>query len=223
MRYLKAKMAITGIILAGGKNLRLGRNKALERIGGIPLIERVAGRLRPIANELIAVTNQCPCQLQGLHGARMVSDVYPGKGPLGGIYSGLLASADDIAMVVATDMPFLSTALLHHLVELSPEYDVVVPRWNNGMIEALHSIYRKACLPVMKRQLESGKLSIRPVFEKLNVRYVEEDECRCYDPKLRSFFNINRQADVDMALKMEAADSLSTSESECAYCTTGGK
>jgi molybdenum cofactor guanylyltransferase len=216
-------MGVTGIILAGGKNLRLGRNKALEKIGGIPLVERIAGTLRPLTDELIVVTAMGPAKLPVLPDVHIVRDVYSEKGPLGGIYSGLLAAANDIAVVVATDMPFLSASLLQRLIELSPGYDAVVPRLNNGMIESLHSVYRKTCLPVMKQQLDKENLRIRPVIDKLNVRYVEEAECRRYDAELTSFFNINRQADLDMAMKMEAMGLRVTSSQKFPHRTTGGK
>jgi len=132
-----------------------------------------------------------------------VQDLYPGAGPLGGIYTGMVASRTDINAAVASDMPFLSTPLLRHLAELLPGYDVVIPVLQEDyLIEPLHAVYSKSCLPAMKSQLEAGKFSIRQVFRQLKVRYADEAECRQYDPQLLSFFNINVPSDLDLALEI---------------------
>jgi len=199
-------MEATGIILAGGKNLRLGRNKALEIIGDKTVIERVLARLSRILNTIIIVTADGKNHLMPLPDARFVADIYPGKGPLGGIYSGVSGSSTDLNIVVACDMPFLSTDLLQHMLELAHGFDAVVPRTRESLFEPLHAVYSRNCLPVIKSHVESGKLSIRAFLAEVKVRYVEEDECRRYDPELLSFFNMNRQADYERALKIAERD-----------------
>ncbi|HEX9896407.1 MAG TPA: molybdenum cofactor guanylyltransferase [Dehalococcoidales bacterium] len=195
-------MELTGIILAGGRNLRLGRNKALEKIGGVTVIERVINRLTPIINQLIIVTADGKNHLIPVSSARFKADVYPGKGPLGGIYTGLSASHTELNIAVACDMPFLSTSLLKHMVELIPGFDAVVPRTRESLFEPLHAVYSQTCLPVIKNHLELEQLSIRAFLAEVKVRYIEEDECRQYDPELLSFFNMNRQADLERAMKI---------------------
>jgi molybdopterin-guanine dinucleotide biosynthesis protein A len=195
-------MEATGIILAGGKNLRLGRNKALEIIGAKKVIERVVSSLTPIANNLIIVTADGKNLLLPLSGARFVADIYPGKGPLGGIYSGLSASSTQFNIAVACDMPFLNTNLLRHMLEIAPGFDAVIPRTRESLFEPLHAVYSKNCLSVIKSHIQSGQLSIRAFLADVKVRYVEEDECRRYDPDLLSFFNMNRQSDYEKALKI---------------------
>ena len=181
---------VTSIILAGGKNLRLGRNKAIENIGNITLIERVAKRLRPLTGHYIIVTSGDKFELPGPCKAEMLADVYYGKGPLGGIYTGLLTARSSQSIVVACDMPFLNNKLLGYMLELSGDYDAVVPRLDNGMIEPLHAIYSKSCLGKMKEWLESDRLKIYRFLDAIKVRYVERAECQEYDPQLLSFFNI---------------------------------
>jgi molybdopterin-guanine dinucleotide biosynthesis protein A len=197
---------VNAIVLAGGKNLRMGSNKALKKIGEVTLIERVISRLRPIARKIIVVTADGPHELPPLGDALIVPDVYPGKGPLAGIYAGLVTSDSDLNIIVACDMPFLSRGLLQHLASIAPGHDAVIPRLKNGMIEALHGVYSQSCLPVMKTHLDSERLRIQPALEDLNVLYVGEDECRRFDPDLWSFFNINRPSDLDLALKMAEDD-----------------
>ena len=144
-------MEATGIILAGGKSLRLGRNKATELIGGMPLIERVINRLKPITNRLVMVTARDRDCFPPVTPIEVITDIYPGKGPLGGIYSGLCASRTVANIVVGCDMPFLNTALLEHMSKLISSYDAIVPRWPGGKIEPLHAVYSVSCIAVMKK------------------------------------------------------------------------
>lgn len=195
-------MEITGIILAGGKNLRLGRNKALEKIGGVTVIARVVNRLTPLVSQLVIVTADGKNHLIPIPSAKFKADIYPGKGPLDGIYTGLSASRTELNIAVACDMPFLNTTLLKHMLELAPGFDAVVPRTRESLFEPLHAVYSRTCLPVIKNHLDSGQLSIRAFLAEVKVRYIEEDECRQYDPDLLSFFNMNRQSDLERAMKI---------------------
>jgi molybdopterin-guanine dinucleotide biosynthesis protein A len=192
-------MKTTVIILCGGKNLRLGRTKALEVIGGKSLIEWVVERLQPLAGQTLVVTAKEKLDLPVADKAEILVDVYPEKGPLGGIYTGLLAARASPSIVVACDMPFLNTELLGYMLELAPGFDAVVPRLSQGLVEPLHALYAKTCLPGMKTRLENNQLAIAPLMKELRVRYVEEAECRRFDPARLSFFNVNYQSDLDWA------------------------
>ena len=195
-------MKVTSIVLAGGKNLRLGRSKALEVVGGKSLIERVVERLAPVTDRLLIVTSQEQPELPVSSDAEILLDTYPGTGPLGGIYTGLAVTQSLQNIVVACDMPFLNNELLGHMTGLLDDYDAVVPRLANGMIEPLHTVYSINCLGRMKTRLDNDQLGITPfVKQGLRVRYIEEAECRRFDPELLSFFNINRQSDLDKAIK----------------------
>ncbi|HEX9976232.1 MAG TPA: molybdenum cofactor guanylyltransferase [Dehalococcoidales bacterium] len=195
-------MKTTAIILCGGKNLRLGRNKALEVIGGKTLIERVMERLRPLASQILVVTSKEKFSLPATDQAEILVDIYPEKGPLGGIYTALIAARFTPSIVAACDMPFLSTELLGYMLELSPGFDAVVPRLAHGMVEPLHAIYAKNCLPKIKARLENNQLAITPLLKELRVRYVEKAECRRFDPTLLSFFNINYPSDLEEANRL---------------------
>ena len=198
----RENMSVTGIILAGGKNSRLGRNKALEKIGGLAIIERVTNRLVPLIDQLIIVVGSNEHGLPTNLGASFVTDAYPGGGPLGGIYTGLSVSKTDFNIVVACDMPFLNTELLRHLVLLSASYDAVLPRSAPDRFEPLHAVYSGNCTSVIKKHMDAGERAISSFLKDINVLYVEESECRQYDPELLSFLNINRQADLDKANKL---------------------
>ena len=197
-------MKVTAIILAGGKNLRLGRPKATEIISGKSIVERVIERLSPLAGQMLIVTGSERTDLPGTGDAQFLTDLYPGYGPLGGIYTGLAASRASHSIVVACDMPFLNTKLLGYMIEQAGDFDAVVPRLDGGMIEPLHAVYSRSCLERMKTQLDNKQLSIRDVIKTLNVRYLEPSESQQLDPKLLSFFNINYQADLERAIAIEA-------------------
>ncbi|HEY94600.1 MAG TPA: molybdenum cofactor guanylyltransferase [Dehalococcoidia bacterium] len=193
---------ITSIILAGGKNLRLGRNKALEIIRGKTIIDRVFERLEPISSQIIVVTSWAQFDIDLNHNADVVADIFPNMGPLGGIYTGLMSSLSSVNIVTACDMPFLNTELLEYMTEILTGYDAVVPRLANAMIEPLHAVYSKNCLSRIDERLAAKNLSIHAFLDEVNVRYMEEEESRKIDPELLSFFNINYQTDLDKALKM---------------------
>jgi len=195
-------MKVTSIILAGGKNLRLGRNKALETLDGKSLIEHVIERVEPLSERILIVTSQEKFDLPVSVKAEMLADLYPDKGPLGGIYTGLAASRSLYNIVVACDMPFLNTELLRYMLGLSRDYDAVVPRLEEGMIEPLHSIYSRGCLDNMQKRLESNELKVHSFLKTVRVRYIERDESQKLDPELLSFFNINHQSDIERAISL---------------------
>lgn len=201
-------MKVTSIILAGGKNLRLGRSKALETLDGKSLLERVIERLRPLTNQILIVASREQFELPVAGEAEILVDIYPDKGPLGGIYTGLLASQSPRSIVVACDMPFLNTELLRYMLRLSRDFDAVVPRLEKGMIEPLHAIYSRNCLDNMKKRLERNQLKVHSFLNTVRVRYVERAESQRLDPELLSFFNINYQSDLDRALALLQRETL---------------
>ena len=144
---------------------RLGRNKAVEEIGGERLIERVINRLSRVASETVVVVAE-ESRAEGLDlpdGVRTAADIYPGHGSLGGIFTGLSAARGDYGIVVACDMPFLNTGLLQFMVDLAPDFDVVVPRLD-GRPEPLHAIYSKSCLEPIESRLKRQGPENSPFF-----------------------------------------------------------
>jgi molybdopterin-guanine dinucleotide biosynthesis protein A len=187
-------------VLAGGESARIGTDKAFLKIGGKTLIEQILEKLLRIGDDVIVVTNS-PERYNHL-GVRLVSDISPGKGALGGIYSGLKASKNEYSFVVACDMPFLNVNLIRYMTLLASGHDVVIPRVN-GLLEPLHAIYSKRCIPSIERLLEKDDLKIVRFFSDVRVRYVEEEEINVLDPKHLSFFNINTLEDLEKARKLD--------------------
>jgi molybdopterin-guanine dinucleotide biosynthesis protein A len=180
--------------------LRLGRVKALERINEQSLIELTIDCLSTVSQELLVVTSQeqfkliAAAQLKG----KLIVDICPGKGALGGIYTGLISADSFYSLVVGCDMPFLNRELLCYLIELAPGFDVVVPRIDD-MLEPLHAVYSRDCLAPIQELIGNDRLGIVQLFESVNTRYVDRDEIAKFDPRCLSFFNINTLDDLKKA------------------------
>jgi len=190
---------ITGIILAGGKSLRYGSNKALEKIEGIPLIERVIHTMKGVFQTLILITNS-PKEYAYLQ-LPMHRDIITGLGPLGGIYTGLETISNEAGFFVACDMPFLNIDLIRHMVEMRDHFDAVVPKidWK---FEALHALYSKRCLPFVRELIDAGGYQVINFFHRIRVRYLEEEEIRVLDPHMKSFININKPEEMAQAMNL---------------------
>lgn len=180
---------ISAMVLAGGKSRRLGVDKAhLALNNGRSLVASTVAAVRTVSADIMVVAGPDFCH--ECLDARLVIDVYPGKGSLGGIYSGLLSAEHSHCLVVACDMPFLNVELLAHMVSLGRDYDVLIPRVGDKL-EPLHAIYSKGCLPHMHDLLSRGHLRIVEFFSKVRVKYVEAADIEVFDPHHLSFFNIN--------------------------------
>ena len=192
-------MTISAIVLAGGRGSRLGKEKHTVVIEGIKLIERVIAQASLLSNEIWIVFSQkrakASASLYTYPGAKTVVDLYPGKGSLGGVYTGLVYSTNFINLVVACDMPFLNKDLLAYMVELSPGYDIVIPRIDH-LMEPLHAIYSRNCLGPIENMLKENNLRSTDLLNSVKVRYVGKEEIDKFDPEHLSFFNINTQADL---------------------------
>ena len=196
---------VTGIILAGGRSRRLGRDKAVEPFDGQPLIRRVFERVAPLTDEIVVVVADAARgrALPLDAGHRVAVDIYPDGGSLGGIFSGLSAAANDWGLVVACDMPFLNRQLLEFMLTQRADCDAVVPR-PGAFPEPTHALYSRACLPHIEARLQANDLKIAGFFEEVRVRYLEEGEVRQFDPQLLSFFNVNSPEDLARAHALAA-------------------
>ncbi len=117
---------------------------------------------------------------------------------MGGVYTGLLNSTSFLNLVVASDMPFLNPALLRYMIQVSTDFDLVVPRIGD-LVEPLHAVYTKRCLEPAEHLLKHNALSVRQLFSMVRTRYVEADEIDRFDPDHLSFFNVNTRADLSKA------------------------
>jgi molybdenum cofactor guanylyltransferase len=196
--------AVSVLILAGGRSRRMGQDKAWLDLNGQPLVARVAERVLPLADEVIFSTGEPDRFTELRHSlgvpVQVVGDEHPGAGPLAGIEAGLRAAHNDLVLVLATDMPFVSRPLLCYMRSLAAGYDAVVPllphpQTGRPMREPLHAFYRRSCLSVIGRYLLTGHNQAFAFLPEVRTRDVLQAEIRQFDPDQMSFFNINTPDD----------------------------
>jgi molybdopterin-guanine dinucleotide biosynthesis protein A len=177
----------------------MGQDKALLPFCGVPLIERILGRLSGLADEVCITSNQ-PEKLAYL-GLHVFADIFPGKGALGGLYTALVRATHPDVILVAADMPFANPRLLSAECDLlaTTRSDAVIPISSFGF-EPMHAVYRQEnCLAAVKQALEGGELRMSSWFSKVLVYKMPIDEVAVYDPELQSFINVNTPAEFQSA------------------------
>ena len=199
---------LTVCIQAGGQSSRMGEDKALKPFLERPLIQRVVDRLQPIADELIVTTNR-PDDYSFLH-LRLVSDLKPGRGALGGLYTAIASATHPIVAVVACDMPFANTKLIEGMSRLLVEHeaDVVIAKSEEGY-EPLHAVYRReTCLPAIESAIEADQWKVIAWFPEVKVRVLASDEIKSYDPSGLAFWNVNTPEEFAKAEEIAQNNSL---------------
>ncbi len=179
------------VIQAGGQSSRMGQDKALKPFLGRPLIRYVIDRLASLADEIIVTTNR-PEDYAFLD-LRLIPDLAPGRGSLGGLYTALASATRPIVGVVACDMPFASAALLETATRLLVEEaaDVVIAKTEEGY-EPFHAVYRRAvCVPAIQSAIEADKWKVISWFPAVKVRELTPAEVSAADPEGRAFRNVN--------------------------------
>jgi molybdopterin-guanine dinucleotide biosynthesis protein A len=196
------KKKCTGVILAGGKNSRFScKNKALARIGGKRILDRIYEVFTILFDKIILVTND-PVQYMEWD-FDIVTDIFPIRSSLTGIHTGLFYITTPYAFFLACDIPFIKKELIEILLDgVDPSVDIVIPETSKG-VEPLCSVYSKRCFQPIEEQLEKKSLKIQRVFQKLRVKKIPEDILRTIDPDLVSLSNINTPNDLARANKRQ--------------------
>ncbi len=200
--------AVTGAILAGGDSRRMGRNKALLSIGGRSIIQTILAALQPLFAELLVISNDAEAFTELEVPIR--PDRLQGRGALGGIHAALFYSRLPQTFCIGCDMPLVNPAVVAHLCNLAPGYDVVVARSGRGY-EPLHAVYGRACLPRIEAMLGLGRLKVEELFADVRVREVSEEELRTLDPELRCFVNVNTPEELEAVRRLVAAEGVGES------------
>jgi len=115
-------------ILAGGQSKRMGTDKSLLVMRGVPILSHVLTQTGKLGLPITLVTNSP--EKYADYNVPMIADILPGNGSLGGLYTAIASSSADYTLCVACDMPFLNAELLRDLIERRATWDVVVPRIN---------------------------------------------------------------------------------------------
>lgn len=169
----------------------MGEDKALKPFLGRPLIQRVVDRVSPIADELVVTTNRLE-EYSYLH-ARLVSDLKPDRGALGGLYTAIASAMHPFVAVVACDMPFASPKLIEGMSRLMVQHeaDVVIAKSEEGY-EPIHAVYRRAtCLPAIESAIDADKWKVIAWFPQVKVYELTPEELYSLDPDGLAFWNVN--------------------------------
>ena len=183
------------MILGGGKSIRMGQDKALIEVDGVPIILRVSAVLDRLFRETIIVANEKEPYAE--LNIPVYCDLVPGQGALGGLYTGLVYSTFPYSFCVACDMPFLNRALIEYLLTRIEQYDAVVPRTSDGL-QPLHAIYSKNCVAPIRHLLDLEKTKIMDFYPLIRLGIVDEKEFLPLDPEKRSFTNVNTPEELLM-------------------------
>lgn len=193
-------MTIRGAVLAGGQASRFGgRPKGLERVGGERILDRVVAGVRTATGDAPLLVANAPDAARWRPDLRVVADVLPDQGSLGGLYTAVTAGADPV-LVVAWDMPFVPPELLRLLVERSEGYDAFLPESGGRRgVEPLCAVYGPACGPEIRRQLDDEDLRAIGFHDAVRVGTLPRSDVERFgDPEIL-FFNVNTAEDLERA------------------------
>ncbi len=194
---------VTGVILAGGKSRRMGEDKRYLVVGEQTILERGLGVICSIFQDVLVVIAQDSPPL-GID-AKVVRDLLPDCGSLGGLYTGLMQATTPWIFVVACDMPFLDQAVIGQFTSRRATADIVMAKLD-ARLHPMHALYGKRCLPALEQMIQTRQLKIQEIVSQpsLRVQYVTEAELLTIDPSWRSFQNVNTPSDLEAARSLLA-------------------
>lgn len=184
-------MAMSGVVLAGGRSRRMSTDKALLRVDGMALVDRVAAVLGQVCDEVLIASGD---------GARLdrpgeIADAFPDAGPLGGLLAAMEAATHEVLAVVAVDMPAASAAVLETLARALGEADAAVPVVD-GRAHPLHAVYATRTVAGLRAYLEEGGRSVMGFLENIQFRACGPDVWGTSDTDGRFATNLNRPGDL---------------------------
>ena len=185
-------------ILAGGESRRMGRDKVHLKLGEDTLIERVLAAVALLEVTCALIANQ-PEEFTHLE-LPVHADLRPGMGPLGGLHTALSTTSAEAVLLLACDLPFVTAEFLRFLVGQLGNHQAVVPRGEDGF-QPLCAVYARSCLPAVERLLDADVFKVMRLFSEVDMRVLEPDEWREFDPHGRLFVNLNTPEDYQRALE----------------------
>ncbi len=181
-------MKLTGIVLAGGKSSRMGRDKALLEWGGLRLIERAVSIISGLCDDiLISTSNPALAYL----GFPLVSDIHRGIGPIAGLCAALRYSRAAHHIVIPCDTPLVTVDVFERLfaVASAAHPPACVAGTEDGFIEPLIGCYHRSALPLLEEQIQRHDFKLHNALTRMGAN-VE------IFPDRRIFRNINTKKDL---------------------------
>lgn len=170
----------------------MGTDKSQLLIENQTFVERITTTLLTITDSVRLVGGRDNSKLP------VVPDIYAQWGALGGLHAAVSACRRDWAIVVACDLPFVTSDLLQRLASLRENYDAVVPIQQDGRPQPLCAFYRaETCAPRATELIEAGRRRPLDLLESVNTRWIDFAEIANLDQAERFFVNINTPGDYD--------------------------
>ena len=192
----QAPLLSVGFAVAGGRSVRMGRDKALLPWGSGTLLDHALDRLRSVCSEVCILGGREPRYAD--RGVPVLLDGVPGGGPLAGVAAGLESSGGRPGLFLAVDLPLVPASLLRRLLELASGLDAVVPVTDDGP-QPLCAVYGPACLAPIRRRLEAGERKMTCFWPDVRVRQALSVELSGYGDPALVFRNLNTLEDYEGA------------------------
>ena len=185
-------MKITGIILSGGKSIRMGQDKGLLEINGKPMIQHVIDHVKPICNQILISANT---EDYKRFGYPVIPDVVKDTGPAGGLISCLPQSESRKNIIISCDLPFASTEFIVRLLELSGGYDITIPM-TGRFLQSTCGIYDREIRDTLRSLIDEGHYSLRYLVRQFKLNILESEHFPDIDLSLM-LRNINNREDIE--------------------------
>jgi molybdopterin-guanine dinucleotide biosynthesis protein A len=190
---------VAAFVLAGGASRRMGRDKALLELGGLPMVLRTVRLVEPHVTSVAVVA---PEGRYAELGVPLIADRWPGAGPLGGIATALCASVEDWNLILGCDLPFLTQEWIAWLISRVPgsPAHAVVPESRKGL-EPLAAIYHRSCGEALAAAIDRGVRRVSEGLREILFERVPSVEWMGLDPAGMLFENMNTPEDYAEALR----------------------
>jgi molybdenum cofactor guanylyltransferase len=194
--YDRTMAGVSAFVLAGGRSSRMGMDKAFVEFQGQTLLNRALSVVTVITPNVYILGSRAKFGALG----KAVEDEFPNHGPLGGIHAALRASASELNLMLAVDMPFVQQSFLHYLVNEAGEHGamVTVPR-AAGNWQPLCAVYRQEFADLAESALRSGRNKIDALFREVPVRVLAEHELERAGFSAEMFRNLNSPEELRAA------------------------
>lgn len=198
------KNSFSGYVLAGGKSSRMGADKAFLKIGEKTFLENAVGILKPNCKQVKIVLNKSQKHFTEKlpAGISYIFDIHENRGALGGIHAAFQDCETEYAVILAVDLPFVTSEAIEKLCEIifdEKDFSAIVPRQTNGKLQPLAAVYRvKDCLPKAEEMLsKTESASVRDFLETVNAKIIEAE---VLDKNQDLFLNINNRNEYEKIL-----------------------
>jgi molybdenum cofactor guanylyltransferase len=185
-----------GFVAAGGRSLRMGRDKALLPWAGSTLLDDALARMRVACPDVRILCGPVP--RYGDRGVPLVTDRIDGAGPLAGLEAALVSAAGRPVLVLGVDLPFVTAGTLAFLLGRLDGADAAVPA-PEQMPQPLCAAYAPSCLPAVQACLAAGERRMTSFWSDVSIRRLPSSDFAPFGDPRDLFRNLNTPEDLHRA------------------------